>query len=198
MLVAISKRQSVASIQAAFHAGQRRFGESYVQEAVPKLRQLEGMAPEWHFIGRIQSNKTRAIAEHFSWVHTLERDGIARRLSEQRPRFAPPLNVLLQVSLAGEERKGGVAPEDLRQLAATVSAQPRLALRGLMTVPPAGLDADATVELYARLRSHLAELTEEGYALDTLSMGMSGDFELAIAAGSNCVRIGTAIFGERD
>jgi PLP dependent protein len=198
MIVAVSKRQPSASIQAAYQAGQRRFGESYAQEALPKLEQLAGLDAEWHFIGRIQSNKTRVIAERFDWVHTLDRQSLARRLGAHRPVFAPPLNVLIQVSLAGEAQKGGVEPAALRDLADAVGDQPRLALRGLMTIPPAGIGSDATRGYFEQLRSLYSELIGRGYTLDTLSMGMTADFEIAIAAGSNCVRIGTAIFGERD
>lgn len=196
MIVAVSKRQSVEAIQAAYSAGQRHFGESYVQEALPKIDAVAADAV-WHFIGRIQSNKTRAIAERFAWVHTVERFGIARRLNDQRPAFAAPLNVLLQVSLAGEAQKGGVAPDALPELVDAVLGLPRLKLRGLMTIPPAGLDAEATRRHFRELRDLQDALTGQGHALDTLSMGMSGDFEFAIEEGSSCVRIGTAIFGTR-
>ncbi|MBN1239593.1 MAG: YggS family pyridoxal phosphate-dependent enzyme [Gammaproteobacteria bacterium] len=197
-IVAVSKRQPAEAVQAAYLAGQRHFGESYVQEALPKLERLESLGAEWHFIGRIQSNKTRSIAERFDWVHTLERPGIAHRLGSQRPAYAPPLNVLLQVSLAGESQKGGVRPEELRALADAVLGEPRLSLRGLMTIPPADLDTDSARRYFAQLQTLFRELADGGYELDTLSMGMSADFELALEQGSNCVRVGTAIFGARD
>lgn len=196
-IVAVSKQQSTASIQDAYRAGQRDFGESYVQEAEPKLDALESLDVTWHFIGRIQANKTRAIAARFQWVHTVDRDKAARRLDAQRPTFAPPLNVLIQVNQGAEGQKAGVAPDDVRALAAVVRELPRLRLRGLMTIPPAGLTPQATLARFLELAQLQASLAAEGYGVDTLSMGMSGDFELALEAGSNCVRIGTAIFGGR-
>ena len=196
-IVAVSKQQSTDAIQRAYRAGQRDFGESYVQEAEPKLAALAELDIVWHFIGRIQGNKTRFIAEHFHWVHTVDRERIARRLAEQRPYHAPPLNVLIQVNLAGEPQKGGVAPEEVEPLADFVARFDRLALRGLMTIPPAGLPADEAQAHFERLAALNARLAARGLPVDTLSMGMSDDFEIAIAAGSTCVRIGTAIFGER-
>jgi PLP dependent protein len=192
-IVAVSKAQPASAISAVFHAGQTHFGESYVQEAAAKMDELAALRITWHFIGRIQTNKTRAIAERFAWVHTVDRDKTALRLSEQRPPSAPPLNVLIQVNQANEPQKGGVAPAEVSALARTIRSLPRLALRGLMTVPPQQGAARWFAEL-AKLRS---ELGADGIELDTLSMGMSDDFEIAIAAGSNCVRIGTAIFGPR-
>ena len=193
-IVAVSKQQPVAAIREAFAAGQRDFGESYVQEALAKMDALADLAITWHYVGRIQTNKTRDIAARFQWVHTVDRPKIALRLSEQRPHYAPPLNVLIQVNQAGEAQKGGVRPEQVAALAHEIAALPRLKLRGLMTIPPADADPTPWFEGLASLRSRLAA---EGISLDTLSMGMSDDFETAIAAGSTCVRIGAAIFGSR-
>lgn len=197
-IVAVSKQQSPDAIQQAYRAGQRDFGESYVQEAEPKLAALAELDIVWHFIGRIQGNKTRFIAERFHWAHTVDRERIARRLAEQRPYHAPPLNVLIQVNLAGEPQKGGVAPDEVEPLADAIARFDRLALRGLMTIPPAGLDDSESRVYFERLAALQARLTARGFAVDTLSMGMSDDFEIAIAAGSTCVRIGTAIFGPRE
>lgn len=195
-IVAVSKGQPASAIREAFHAGQRHFGESYAQEAAPKLAELGDLDATWHFIGRLQTNKTRFVAETFDWVHTVDRDKIARRLNEQRPPHEPPLNVLIQVNQANEPQKGGVAPDDVAPLARAIMALPRLALRGLMTVPPADDEAGA-VHWFGELAALRRALAAGGIELDTLSMGMSADFEAAIAAGSNCVRIGTAIFGAR-
>jgi PLP dependent protein len=196
-IVAVSKLQSASSIEEAYRAGERNFGESYVQEALAKIEALAGLDIVWHFIGRVQANKTRAIAERFQWVHTVDRERIARRLSEQRPYHAAPLNVLIQVNLEGEPQKAGATPDDAARLANIIVGLDGLKLRGLMTIPPAGLEAAET----ARHFEHLAELRNrldtDGFDLDTLSMGMSGDFEAAIEAGSTCVRIGTSIFGSR-
>ena len=194
-IIAVSKQQPIEKIAEAFHAGQRHFGESYVQEAIPKMDALRHLDITWHFIGAIQSNKTRAIAERFDWVHTLDRQKTAARLNEQRPYHAPPLNVLIQVNQAGEQQKRGTPEAQVEEIARAISALPRLRLRGLMTIPPPFTASGRAwfVEL-AALRDRLRL---EGHALDTLSMGMSDDFEVAIAAGSNCVRIGTAIFGQR-
>jgi hypothetical protein len=196
MIVAVSKQQSSEQVAAAFRAGQLHFGESYAQEAIDKMDVLRSLDITWHFIGSVQTNKTRLIAERFHWIHTVDRSKVAARLNQQRPHSAPPLNVLIQVNQAGEEQKGGVAEGDVAALAREIQALPRLKLRGLMTIPPRADGADKErwfrrlVELRDRLRS-------DGIDLDTLSMGMSADFEAAIAAGANCVRIGTAIFGER-
>jgi PLP dependent protein len=194
VVVAVSKQQTPAAIREAFAAGQRDFGESYAQEAVAKMRELADLDITWHFIGRAQANKTREIAARFSWVHTVDRAKIAARLSDQRPHFAPPLNVLIQVNQGGESQKSGVAPEQVAELASEIARLPRLKLRGLMTIPPAD---DQPAVWFERLAVQRAELAAAGFALDTLSMGMSDDFEAAIAAGSNCVRIGSAIFGPR-
>jgi pyridoxal phosphate enzyme (YggS family) len=194
-IVAVSKQQSIEKIAEAFHAGQRHFGESYVQEAIPKMDALRHLDITWHFIGAIQSNKTRSIAERFDWVHTVDREKTAVRLNEQRPYHAPPLNVLIQVNQAAEQQRRGALEAQVEPIARAVGNLPRLKLRGLMTIPPQSRSSGRAwfVEL-ANLRERLCL---EGLTLDTLSMGMSDDFEAAIAAGSNCVRIGTAIFGRR-
>ena len=195
-IVAVSKQQPVSAIAAAYAAGLRHFGESYVQEALPKMAELEELDITWHFIGRLQANKTRAVAEHFDWVHTVDRLRIAERLSEQRPHLAAPLNVLIQINQGGEAQKAGALEHDADALARGIAALPRLALRGLMTLPPqSGAGAPAWFASLAALR---ARLVAQGIPLDTLSMGMSADFEAAIAEGTNFVRIGTAIFGARD
>ncbi|MEO8465844.1 MAG: YggS family pyridoxal phosphate-dependent enzyme [Gammaproteobacteria bacterium] len=194
-IIAVSKQQPVSAIAAAYAAGMRHFGESYVQEALPKMAELEDLDIIWHFVGRLQANKTRAVAEHFDWVHTVDRLRIAERLDEQRPQFAPPLNVLIQINQGGEEQKAGALERDAPTLARGISALPNLALRGLMTLPPqSGTGAGEWFASLAALRTRLAA---EAIPLDTLSMGMSEDFEVAIAAGANFVRIGTAIFGAR-
>jgi pyridoxal phosphate enzyme (YggS family) len=198
ILVAVSKGQPAAALQEAYQAGQRHFGESYVQESLAKIEKLSHTDIIWHFIGRIQSNKTRVIAEHFQWVHTVDRDKTAVRLSGQRPYYAPPLNVLIQVNLAGERQKGGIPASGARALAETVRSLPRLRLRGLMTIPPAHLDAAESAAYFDELKALETELVEAGFELDTLSMGMSHDFGLALAHGSSCVRVGTAIFGPRN
>lgn len=173
----------------------RHFGESYVQEALPKMAELDGLAITWHFVGRLQTNKTRAVAEHFDWVHTVDRVRIAERLNEQRPSTAGRLNVLLQINQGDEQQKAGVSEQDATKLARQIIALPRLALRGLMTLPPH--ERSAASAWFAALAALRAKLDGEGIPLDTLSMGMSGDFEDAIAAGATFVRIGTAIFGAR-
>ncbi|GAB4479727.1 MAG: YggS family pyridoxal phosphate-dependent enzyme [Burkholderiaceae bacterium] len=200
-LLAVSKAFAAEAVIAAARAGQRRFGESYVQEAVGKIAQVRAIAPalelEWHFIGPIQSNKTRAIAEHFDWVHSIDRLRIAQRLSEQRPADRPPLAVLVQVNVSGEASKRGVAPEQASDLAHAVARLPRLRLRGLMAIPEPERDAARQRVPFARLRELLQRLQREGLAVDTLSMGMSADLEAAIAEGATIVRVGTAIFGQR-
>ena len=197
-LLAVSKTFGPEAVRAAHAAGQTDFGENYIQEAVDKMAALADLPLQWHCIGPIQSNKTRVVAEHFAWVQTIDRLKIAQRLHEQRPPHLGPLQVCLQVNVDGGVTKSGVAPEELPALAQAVAALPRLQLRGLMCIPDLqpGFDAMKAVclrahQLYERLRS-------EGHALDTLSMGMSGDLEAAIHAGSTLVRVGTAIFGGRD
>ncbi len=196
-MVAVTKEQTAESIRVAATAGVTDFGESYVQEALPKLEVLTDLALRWHFIGGIQSNKTRAIAERFDWVHSIDRLSIARRLSEQRPFHASPLNLCIQVELVPEPTKGGVEPAQVAQLASAAAELPRVRLRGLMCVPPPQPDTAAQRALFGRLRTLLEDLNASGHALDTLSMGMSGDFEAAIAEGATLVRIGTALFGNR-
>ncbi len=196
-LLAVSKQQPAEAIAAAAEAGQLEFGENYTQEGVAKIAALRGRRLTWHFIGRIQSNKTREVAEHFQWVHTVDRERIATRLDAQRPHLAGPLDVLLQVRLGDEPAKGGASPEELPGLADAVSRLPRLRLRGLMCIPPPAADETAQRASFRRLRELLEELGRRGHALDVLSMGMSDDLEAAVLEGATIVRIGTAIFGPR-
>ena len=193
-LLAVSKSQPVARIEEARAAGHKAFGENYVQEALEKMDALPGL--EWHLIGPLQSNKTRMAAERFGWVHTLEREKIARRLSEQRPAGLPPLNVLIQVNVSGEATKSGVAVEAIAALARAIAALPRLRLRGLMAVPEPTLDVALQRKRFRTVKAAFENLKDE-FGLDTLSMGMSDDMEAAIAEGATLVRIGTAIFGTR-
>ena len=172
-------------------------GESYVAEALEKQAALADLPITWHFIGRVQANKTRSIAEHFAWVHSIDRARIAQRLNDQRPQHAPPLNVLIQVNVSREPQKAGVSPSEVEELARFVAALPRLRLRGLMALPAGDADAAGARAAFARVRRLADDLLTRGLPVDTLSMGMSGDFEEAIEAGSNCVRIGTALFGPR-
>jgi PLP dependent protein len=194
-IVAISKQHPPAAIIAAHRAGFTHFGESYVQEALPKMDAVADLPLTWHFVGKLQANKTRQVAERFDWVHTVDRLRIAERLDEQRPAFAAPLNVLIQVNQGDEAQKGGAALTEIATLARAVARLPRLKLRGLMTLPP---QSGTPTEWFAKLATLRAQLATDGVALDTLSMGMSADFEAAIAAGATLVRIGSAIFGERD
>jgi pyridoxal phosphate enzyme (YggS family) len=199
-LVAVTKGKSAEIISQAATAGVTDFGENYLQEAISKIAEidaLDALDMRWHYIGQIQSNKTRIIAQHFAWVHSLDRIGVARRLSEQRPFHSPPLQVCLQVALVAEPAKGGVPPESLATLAEQVAQLPRLHLRGLMCIPPPQPDAAAERAMFARLRQLKDRLNANGLELDTLSMGMSADFESAIAEGATMVRIGTALFGAR-
>jgi pyridoxal phosphate enzyme (YggS family) len=196
-LLAVSKTHAPALIEEAYRAGQRAFGENYVQEALDKMDALAYLPIEWHLVGPLQSNKTRAVAERFQWVHSIDREKIARRLSEQRPHALPPLEVLVQVNASGEASKSGVAPRAAAALAHAVAALPRLRLRGLMTLPEPTGDERLRHERFREVRALLESLRNSGLALDTLSMGMSDDMEAAIAEGSTLVRIGTAIFGER-
>ncbi|MDH5344043.1 MAG: YggS family pyridoxal phosphate-dependent enzyme [Betaproteobacteria bacterium] len=197
-LLAVSKTCDAACIAEARACGQMAFGENFVQEAVGKIRELDRADIEWHFIGPIQSNKTRAIAEHFSWVHSLEREKIAHRLNEARPPHLPPLNVLIQVNVSGEASKSGVAPGAERALAIVIRSLPRLKLRGLMAIPEPTADIALQRTRFALLRRLQLELQASDSAVDTLSMGMSDDLEAAIAEGATLVRVGTAIFGRRD
>ncbi len=196
-LLAVSKQHPAAAIRALAEAGQHDFGESYAQEALDKMELLKDLPLRWHFIGQLQSNKTRPVAEHFQWVHTLDRDKIASRLNEQRPHYAPPLQVCIQVKLAEETGKGGLWPEQVAALAAHVRQLPRLKLRGLMCIPPPAELYGDQLKQFRQLAELQRGLNASGLELDTLSMGMSGDYAAAIAAGSTLVRIGTAIFGER-
>ncbi len=196
-LVAVSKTHPPAALAALAAAGQRRFGENYLQEALEKIEALADSALEWHFIGPVQSNKTRAIAGRFHWLHSLDRLRIARRLSEQRPAWLPPLQVCLQVNISGEATKSGVPPEALPELARQVASLPRLRLRGLMALPAPESDPQRQRAPFARLRGALESLNRQGFDLDTLSMGTSADLEAAIAEGATLVRIGTALFGPR-
>lgn len=193
-LLAVSKTQPAEAIREACAAGLRDFGENYLQEALDKQAQLADLPLHWHFIGPIQSNKTKAIAEHFDWVHSVDRLKIAQRLSDQRPAQLPPLNVCLQVNVSGEASKSGCAPEDVAQLANAIAALPRLCLRGLMAIPEPTDDVAEQHAAFARLRQLQDQLDLD---LDTLSMGMSQDLEAAIAEGATWVRIGTALFGAR-
>jgi pyridoxal phosphate enzyme (YggS family) len=196
-LVAVSKGKSAELIREAATAGVTDFGENYLKEALPKVDELQELALSWHFIGQIQSNKTKPIAENFAWVHSIDRLSIARRLSEQRPYHAPALNVCIQVQLVAEAGKGGALMADTPALAVAIAALPRLKLRGLMCIPPP-LEGEADQRaVFKKLRELLLALNAGGMALDTLSMGMSGDFESAIAEGATLVRIGTALFGAR-
>jgi pyridoxal phosphate enzyme (YggS family) len=197
-LLAVSKQQPLEAIVAAADAGQLEFGENYAQEGVAKVEALRGRPLTWHFIGRLQGNKTREVAEHFQWVHTVDRERIATRLDAQRPQLAPPLQVLLQVRLGDEPAKGGVTPEELPRLADSVSRLPRLKLRGLMCIPPPARGEASQRAPFRRLRELLEELNQRGHALDVLSMGMSDDLEAAVLEGATLVRIGTAVFGPRN
>ena len=196
-LIAVSKFQSVPAIREAHAAGLRHFGENYVQEGVAKVQALADLPLTWHFIGALQTNKTRAVATHFAWVHTVDRLQLAERLSAQRPVDLPPLQVCLQVMLVPEPGKAGLVPADVPALAAAVAALPGLQLRGLMCIPPATTDVATQRGHFRTLATLLAELQSAGLPVDTLSMGMSGDYEAAILEGATQVRIGTAIFGAR-
>jgi hypothetical protein len=197
LLLAVSKQQPAAAIRAAFAAGQRDFGENYLQEAKPKIAALRELPITWHFIGRLQANKTRDVAASFDWVHSVDRERIAARLAEQRPQDRPRLKVLMQVRLGDERGHGGIEPDTLPALAESVSAMPRLELLGLMCMPEPAAEAAAQRAPFRRLRELLLDLNRRGHKLDTLSMGMSGDLEAAIAEGATIVRVGTAIFGAR-
>ncbi len=197
-LLAVSKTFPASYIEEAVNAGQRAFGESYAQEAVKKITAVAHLGLEWHFIGPVQSNKTRLIAEHFRWVHAIDREKIAARLNDARSEGLDPLDVCIQVNVSGEGSKSGVAPGEERRLAEAIAALPRLRLRGLMAIPEPTPDAGLQRRRYARLREMKEALAAAGHALDTLSMGMSDDLESAIAEGATIVRVGTAIFGPRE
>jgi pyridoxal phosphate enzyme (YggS family) len=196
-LIAVSKTQPADAIREAHAAGQRAFGENYLQESLEKMAALADLPLEWHFIGPIQSNKTRLIAENFAWVHGVDRLKIAQRLSDARPASLPPLNISIEVNVSGEESKGGVEPNDVQPLADAVAQLPGLKLRGLMAIPAPTNDIALQRQQFRMLRELLESLKQRGLALDTLSMGMSEDFPAAIAEGATIVRIGTAIFGPR-
>jgi len=196
-LLAVSKTFGPEAVRDAFAAGQRAFGENYIQEAVEKIGLLGDLPIEWHCIGPIQSNKTRLVAGHFHWAHSVDRLKVAQRLSEQRPEAMPPLQVCIQVNADGGPTKSGVAPRDALALAREVARLPRLALRGLMTIPEPVDGFDAQKAMHLRARALFDELRASGLPLDTLSMGMTADLEAAVAAGATLVRIGTAIFGTR-
>jgi pyridoxal phosphate enzyme (YggS family) len=197
-LLAVSKTFPAEAVREAYRGGQVAFGENYLQEALHKIGALRDLPLEWHFIGPIQSNKTRAIAESFAWVHSVDRLKIAERLSAQRPAHLPPLNICLQVNVSGEESKSGVAPAEVVQLAQEIARLPRLKLRGLMAIPAPATGETAQRAPFAQMRALLEQLKSQGIMLDTLSMGMSYDYPAAILEGATIVRIGTAIFGVRD
>jgi len=197
LLLAVSKTRDADEIRALAGLGQRRFGENYLQEAERKIEQLRDLALEWHFIGRIQSNKTRPIAEQFDWVHSLASLKHARRLSEQRPAHLPPLNICLQVNTSGEASKEGHTPDELSSLIGDYAALPNLCLRGLMTLPAPAEGEEEQRRPFRLLRRLQEELTTPDIRLDTLSMGMSDDLEAAIGEGASLIRVGTAIFGPR-
>ncbi len=198
-MLAVSKTFPAVTVREAFDAGQRRFGENYVQEAVAKITELAELRSqiEWHMIGPLQSNKTRVVAEHFDWVHTVDRLKIAQRLSEQRPDHLAPLQVCIQVNTSGEDSKSGTTPAEATALAEAVAALPRLQLRGVMALPAPSPDPAVQHAELARVRSVFEALRNQGLPVDTLSMGMSGDLEAAIGEGSTLVRVGTALFGHR-
>ena len=196
-LLAVSKTWPGSYVQEAARAGQKAFGENYVQEGVDKVRETAIPDLEWHFIGPLQSNKTRLVAEAFQWVHSVDRLKIAERLSQQRPAHLPPLQICLQVNISNEDSKSGVPEEDVASLAQQIAYLPRLKLRGLMTIPAPAPEFAQQRAPFRRLRELYEELNRNGFELDTLSMGMSNDIEAAIAEGSTLVRVGTAIFGER-
>ncbi|MGH8569540.1 MAG: YggS family pyridoxal phosphate-dependent enzyme [Gammaproteobacteria bacterium] len=196
-LIAVSKTRSVAEILALAGGGQRRFGENYLQEALPKISLLKGQLLEWHFIGRVQTNKSELIARHFSFVHTVDREKVAAALDAHRPARLPPLEVCIQVDISGEPSKSGVALTGLPALAEAVTRYPRLRLRGLMALPAPGRDFDGQRAGFRSLAAALNDLRGRGHALDTLSIGTSEDFEAAIFEGATLVRVGTALFGPR-
>ena len=196
-LLAVSKKQPLEKIREAYAAGQRDFGENFVQEGIEKIEAMAMDDLTWHFIGHLQSNKTRVVAENFDWVHTIDKLKTARRLSDQRPDGLPPLNVCLQVNVDGEESKSGVTPEALPELAAACANLPNIRLRGLMCLPAIREEPDAQRIPFAVLRELAEKLRTDGVDTDTLSMGMTADFRAAIHEGATIVRIGTALFGER-
>lgn len=197
-LLAVSKKQPLQKIFAAADLGQRDFGENFVQEGLDKISQTRHLGLTWHFIGHLQTNKTRAVAENFDWVHTIDKLKTARRLSDQRPQDNRPLNICLQINVDAEPGKSGIAPDELPDLAAAVAELPNLRLRGLMCLPRVRTDEEDQRQPFAALRKMAESLRNNGIDVDTLSMGMSGDYAAAILEGATMVRIGTAIFGERE
>jgi len=196
-LIAVSKTQSAECLREAFHLGLKTFGENYVQEALDKQSQLSDLPIEWHFIGPLQSNKAKPVAEHFSWVHSVDLLKLAERLSSQRPADLPPLQVCIRVNVSGELSKSGIAPEETGALAQAITALPRLQLRGLMAIPEPTDDLDLLRSRFAHLRKLKEQLVTQGLALDTLSMGMSADYAIAIEEGATLIRVGSALFGQR-
>ena len=196
-LIAVSKAQPVAAIREAYQAGQNIFGENYLQEALDKQAQLTDLNIEWHFIGPIQSNKTQPISQHFAWVHSVDRLKIAQRLNDARSADQPPLQVCIQVNVSNEDSKSGVSPDELAALATEIEKLPRLKLRGLMAIPAPTLDTKQQIAQFKLVRECYDALLAQGFALDTLSMGMSDDYAAAISQGASFVRIGSAIFGAR-
>ena len=196
-LLAVSKTKPDSLIRAAWNAGQRAFGENYAQEAEEKARRLADLSIEWHFIGPIQSNKTRGLAQTMAWVHSIDRLKIAQRLSDQRPEHLPPLNICVQVKLSDEPSKSGVASSELPNLAQQIVKLPKLRLRGLMAIPAATADYPEQRRSFSKLQGLLLQLQKQHPPADTLSMGMSGDLEAAVVEGSTLVRVGTDIFGAR-
>lgn len=197
-LLAVSKKAPASAVREAYKHGQQAFGENFVQEALDKMHELRDLPLEWHFIGPIQSNKTRPIAENFSWVHSIDRLKVAERISEQRPAALPPLNVCLQINVSGEASKGGVTEGEALALARAIAILPRLKLRGLMAIPAPAEDLSAQRAPFVKMCELLAKLNQSGLNLDTLSMGMSHDLTAAIMEGATIVRVGTAIFGSRN
>ncbi len=196
-LLAVSKAQSAIAIREAYAAGQKLFGENYLQEALDKQSQLADLAIEWHFIGPIQSNKTQLIAQHFNWVHSIDRLKIAQRLNDARPETLAPLQVCIQVNISNEESKSGVTQQELETLASAISKLPRLKLRGLMAIPEPSNDNNKQRIQFKQVRECYDALLEKGFTLDTLSIGMSDDYRIAIEEGATIVRIGSALFGAR-
>ncbi len=197
-LLAVSKKKPAEAVLEAYSAGQRDFGENFVQEGLEKIAQVDRDDVTWHFIGHLQSNKTKAVAQHFQWVHTIDRLKVARRLSEQRPHHAGDLNVCIEVNIDAEDLKSGASVAEVADLAAAIAELPRLKLRGLMCLPAIRQDVAAQREPFARLRAVMESLNDAGMQLDTLSMGMTADYAAAIQEGATIVRIGTALFGARE
>ncbi len=196
-LIAVSKTHGIEAVRSIAAQGQFHFGENYVQEAIDKITNITDMALVWHFIGPIQKNKTKLIASHFNWVHSIDRESVAIRLNKQRPTNLPVLNVCIQVNIDSEDSKSGVAPEEVLPLAQSIQSLTRLKLRGLMAIPSATSDFEKQLSAFQKMSDLLDVLVQEGLDVDTLSMGMSGDYEAAIASGATMLRIGTAIFGPR-